>query len=453
MRVALQQTAITGSAEPLVAALKQADERLARYNQPRLEGVRRAVARDLDRVQGGRRGRHLRADDQARRGGAPGRRAAAAVGARAAQEPAHARGARRRGAGGGVGASRCRRRPAGAAGSRQRWGSWSDARVDEVRSLVRVTRIDQPEAMLIAPEQAYFLRENLKLRLLNARLALLAASSTPRSPTCRSAQASLDRYFDRSSRKPSRSRIELMRQVAAQARQRRRAAARRHAGRAVCRRPRGSLTGRACAPSSGSCCCSPWRWSRRPTSAPTTASSSFYWARGASTCRSTCSCCVLLGTCFVLVTVIQAVNALIGLPQRAREWRVARRERSAQAALRDALAQYFGGRYSRAQKAAQRALAIQADTPELAQDNEFTVLGHLLAAGSLHRLQDRARRDEQLQRALDARAPQPRRAAGRRGRAAAGRRMGARRSRCARARSTCWPSCRPAWRGARRRCA
>ena len=50
IRVALQQTAITGSAEPLVAALKQSDERLARYNQPRLEGVRRAIARDLDRV-------------------------------------------------------------------------------------------------------------------------------------------------------------------------------------------------------------------------------------------------------------------------------------------------------------------------------------------------------------------------------------------------------------------
>ena len=43
----------------------------------------------------------------------------------------------------------------------------------------------------------------------------------------------------------------------------------------------------------------------------------------------------------------------------------------------------------RAQKSAQRALAIQVDTPELAQDNEFTVLGHLLAAGSAHRLQDR----------------------------------------------------------------
>lgn len=109
----------------------------------------------------------------------------------------------------------------------------------------------------------------------------------------------------------------------------------------------------------------------------------------------------LIGTCFAIVTVIQTLSSLGGLPQRAREWRVARRDRSAQAALRDALAQYFGGRYGRAQKSAQRALAIQIDTPELTQDNEFTVLGHLLAAGSAHRLQDRTGRDEQLRRALE----------------------------------------------------
>ena len=110
---------------------------------------------------------------------------------------------------------------------------------------------------------------------------------------------------------------------------------------------------------------------------------------------------LLVGTCFLLVTLIQAVNALTGLPQRAHEWRVARRDRSAQTALRDALAQYFGGRYGRAQVAAQRALAIQVDTPDLKQDNEFTVLGLLLAAGSAHRLQDRSKRDEQLGRALE----------------------------------------------------
>ena len=110
---------------------------------------------------------------------------------------------------------------------------------------------------------------------------------------------------------------------------------------------------------------------------------------------------LLVGTCFVLVGAIQGVNSLVGLPRRAREWRTARRDRSGQAALREALAFYFGGRYTRAQKSAQRALAIQAETPELAQDNEFTVLSHLLAAGSAHRVQNRIQRDEELRRALE----------------------------------------------------
>lgn len=109
---------------------------------------------------------------------------------------------------------------------------------------------------------------------------------------------------------------------------------------------------------------------------------------------------LLVGGCFALVSIIQATTVLIGLPRRARLWRTARRDRSAQAALREALAQYFGGRYTRAQSAAQRALAIQVDTPELRQDDEFTVLGHLLAAGSAHRLQDKVKRDEALRHAL-----------------------------------------------------
>ena len=127
----------------------------------------------------------------------------------------------------------------------------------------------------------------------------------------------------------------------------------------------------------------------------------FYWRGWRADVSLNLFLALLIGTCFVLVTAIQTAHSLIGLPQRAREWRVARRDRNAQASLRDALAQYFGGRYSRAQKSAERALMIQADTPELAQDNEFTVLNHLLAAGSAHRLQDRTGRDLQLKRALD----------------------------------------------------
>ena len=208
IRVALQQAAITGSAEPLVLTLKQADERLARYNQPRLERVRRAVAQDLDRTRSAgvtditvltlRLDEAIRMVDDLPLLAAPERRAAGRSAAAEAAPPAT---------------------PAHAAWHDGWGGRWSDglARVwNEVRTLVRVTRIDQPEAMLLAPDQAYFLRENVKLRLLNARLALLSRQFDTAQSDLRDAQAALDRYFDRSTRRVVAAN-ELVRQVTAQA--------------------------------------------------------------------------------------------------------------------------------------------------------------------------------------------------------------------------------------------
>ena len=113
----------------------------------------------------------------------------------------------------------------------------------------------------------------------------------------------------------------------------------------------------------------------------------------------------LVLTVAVVYLSLHGVSALIGLPRRAREWRLSKRERSAQQALRESLALFFGARYSRAHKAAQRAVTIQDETPDLGSDAEFTMLAHLLAAGSMHRLQDRARRDEHLAQALAASRP------------------------------------------------
>ncbi len=128
---------------------------------------------------------------------------------------------------------------------------------------------------------------------------------------------------------------------------------------------------------------------------------SFYWNGWRLDVSLNLFLLVLVGTCFALVTAIQTLHSLTTLPERARAWRLAQRERSAQLALREALAEFFGARYGRAQKAAQRALSIHQQTPELVQDPGFTALGHLLAASSAHRLQDRRRRDEQLQLALE----------------------------------------------------
>jgi uroporphyrin-3 C-methyltransferase len=219
IRVALQQSALTGSAEPLVATLRQSDERLARYNQPRLEGVRRAIARDLDKVRATgvtdisvltiKLDEAMRMVDdlpllavvEARR--EPVRAPAAAARATSAAPAASA--------------------PGGAvladwrAQWRARWDAWLGSAWDEARSLVRVTRIDQPEAVLLQPEHAVFVRENLKLRMLNARLALLSRQFAVAQADLAGAQATLERYFDRNTRRTTAA-IDLVRQVAAQSR-------------------------------------------------------------------------------------------------------------------------------------------------------------------------------------------------------------------------------------------
>jgi uroporphyrin-III C-methyltransferase len=89
--------------------------------------------------------------------------------------------------------------------------------VDEARKLVRVSRIDQPEAVLLAPEQAFFLRENLKLKLLNARLALLSRQTDAARADTAAAAAALRKYFDANSRKTQNLTVQLQ-QVQAQLR-------------------------------------------------------------------------------------------------------------------------------------------------------------------------------------------------------------------------------------------
>jgi uroporphyrin-3 C-methyltransferase len=230
LRLALQQSAITGSAEPLLSALRQADERLARYQQPRMDRVRRAVLQDLDRVKAAGtvdvQSLAIRIDETVR--AIDDLPLLAAIDRRGAQRDATSRAAGERASdtASSTSPAAAARPTAGASAAGGPGPQWLDARVrsmlhqvwSEVRDLVRVTRVDEPEAALLAPEQAYFLRENLKLRLLNARLALLSRQFDTVQADLRDAQASLDRYFDKGSRRVELAR-EQLRQVAQQARQ------------------------------------------------------------------------------------------------------------------------------------------------------------------------------------------------------------------------------------------
>ena len=66
----------------------------------------------------------------------------------------------------------------------------------ELRQLVVVRKVEAPEPPLVPPQQAWFLRENLKLRLLNARLALLTRDEAGYREDLRVAQRWIQHYFD-----------------------------------------------------------------------------------------------------------------------------------------------------------------------------------------------------------------------------------------------------------------
>lgn len=84
-----------------------------------------------------------------------------------------------------------------------------------MRNLVRLSRIEHPEAALLSPDQSFFVRENFKLRLLNARLGLLARQLDAARSDLAGVAAALHTYFDPSSRKTQVA-AELLRQLQGQ---------------------------------------------------------------------------------------------------------------------------------------------------------------------------------------------------------------------------------------------
>lgn len=80
------------------------------------------------------------------------------------------------------------------------WMRWWERLTENVsvatRDLVRVSRIDEPDAVLLSPEQAVFLRENLKLRLLNARLSLLSRQVPASRADMQAVKLAMAKYFD-----------------------------------------------------------------------------------------------------------------------------------------------------------------------------------------------------------------------------------------------------------------
>ena len=179
LAIASQQLQLAGNVRAALLALQMAEARLARAERPQFMPIRRALARDIDRL------KSLPAVDFAGMSARiEGLVAVVDTLPLAFDERSE------------------RPMPAKdtAAGERGFLARLAADVWNEFRQLVVVRRMDKSEPPLLAPSQAYFLRENLRLRLFNARLSLLTRDEAGYREDLRAAQAWIQRYFDGRSR-------------------------------------------------------------------------------------------------------------------------------------------------------------------------------------------------------------------------------------------------------------
>ena len=200
VRLAQQQAQLTGSVAPLLTALKLAQAKLSKLSQPRLSALERALTKDIERIKS-----FAMADT-------PSVLLSLDELVRMVDELplANEMGVRRNPTAVRSGATALDTTPRASSelGAISKAGNWvhdvSQSLTSELlaplwsglQSLVRISRIDEPQAVLLSPEQAYFVRENLKLHLLNAKLELLARQPKALSDDVSLVQKELNQYFD-----------------------------------------------------------------------------------------------------------------------------------------------------------------------------------------------------------------------------------------------------------------
>jgi uroporphyrinogen III methyltransferase/synthase len=201
---ASQQLQLTGNLQAALSAAQSADARLARADKPRYNALRRALARDIERMKAVPDsdiiGAAIKLDEAIRQVDTlpllSGETTLERMPRSAAEQGAVPSNQATAEAEAAAGTWRAHLAPVRA------WVSqvWEDVREDVV-GLIQVRRVDHTEAMLLSADQGWFLRENLKLRLLNARLALLARNDASFRGDLTIANALLTKYFDAQSRR------------------------------------------------------------------------------------------------------------------------------------------------------------------------------------------------------------------------------------------------------------
>lgn len=189
---ASEQLQLTGNTQLALFALQSADSRLAASGSPQALVARRAIAQDIDKLKAAPStdltGLAIKLDDAIAQvdtlpllGEAPSARAEQAA---AASAPSAAGAA-----------------VPGETRVLHWWRVFSRAAGTELKSLVQVRRLDNADAMLNSPQQGEFIRDNVKLRLLSARLGLLSRNQATLTADLNAADAALARYFDGTSKR------------------------------------------------------------------------------------------------------------------------------------------------------------------------------------------------------------------------------------------------------------
>jgi len=177
LMLASQQLQLAGNVRAALAALQVADTKLQRLDRPQFVPLRRALARDMDRLKAvpyvDVAGVSLRLDEAiAQIDALP-----LAIDERLAAPP-----------------------PPAPPQNDSGWRRLLTSAWQQMRQLVRIENIDRPEVPLLLPQEQFFLRENLKLRLLSARFALLFHDQASFRADLTAADTWLTKYFDTRSR-------------------------------------------------------------------------------------------------------------------------------------------------------------------------------------------------------------------------------------------------------------
>ena len=192
LTTASQQLQLAGNVQGALIALQNADRSLSRSDTPQFITIRRAIAKDTEKLKAlpslDLVGVALRIDNVISQ--------VDSLPMLADEKPALPAPKHRAGSTGVAVAGPVKAPVTRMEQVRATWQAWSDEMWTEIRQLIRVRQVTTPQALMVSPEQAYFLRENLKLRLLNARLALMSRNETAFRTDMAAAQDALGKYFD-----------------------------------------------------------------------------------------------------------------------------------------------------------------------------------------------------------------------------------------------------------------